>query len=227
MKIFKSVILLLSAVFIFNLSAQALSSNEQWTQKKASKWFKSREWANGMSLKADKSVNQLEFAKQYHKNKASWDLAFKWLKDNNPETVAPGKYVLDGTNVTVNVTDAASTMAFEKTKWEGHCKYIDIQYIARGKEKMGIAPIAKAVVVTPYNPANDCGFYNIAESDSKYIVAKPGTFLIFFPSDAHRPNIKVDGNDQVKKIVFKIKADTTVDPLQRQGTENKQLKNKK
>jgi len=227
MKFFKSVFLLLSAVLVFNFGAFAQSSNEQWTQKKVARWYKSREWANGISLKADKSVNQVEFAKQYHKNQAYWDLAFKWIRDNNLETVAPGKYMLDGTNVTVNVTDAPSTKPFEETKWEGHCKYVDIQYIVRGKEKMGIAPISKARVVTPYDAVKDNGFYNFADADSKYVVAKPGTFLIFFPSDAHRPNVKVDGYDTVRKIVFKIKADTSVDPVQRQDAETKQLQKQK
>jgi len=226
MKNLKTALLLFSAIFLFHINASAQSPDNDWTQKKALKWFKGGEWTNGMSLKVDRSVNLVEFARQYHKNKAYWDLVFKWLRDNDPATVAPGKYVLDSMNVTVNVTDAPSTKAFEKTSWEGHSKYIDLQYIARGKEKMGIAPISKAIVSKPYNAKNDNGVYYIAEADSKYVVAKPGTFLLFFPSDAHRPNIKVKGYNQVKKIVFKIKAYTTEDPQKREDAETKLLQNK-
>ena len=226
MKNLKTAFLLLSAVFLFHINTSAQSPDNGWTQKKALKWFKGGEWTNGMSLKVDKSVNLVEFAQQYQMNKAYWDLVFKWLKDNNPATVAPGKYILDSMNVIVNVTDAPSTKAFDKTVWEGHSKYIDLQYIARGKEKMGIAPFSEAIISKPYNAKNDIGLYKVADADSKYIVAKPGTFLLFFPSDAHRPNIKVKGYDQVKKIVFKIKTYTTEDPQKREESETKLWQNK-
>jgi beta-galactosidase beta subunit len=37
-----------------------------------------------------------------------------------------------------------------------------------------------------------------------FIFRAPGTFFLFFPTDAHRPGIKVEGNDVVKKLVIKI-----------------------
>jgi len=226
MKKVKPILLLLIAFFTWNMSVVAQNPKEtKWTQKSAAKWFQSREWANGMSLKAHPSVNQLEFAKQYHLNKPYWDLAFAWLKNNNLETVLPGKYFLDSLNVTVSVAEGASTKPFEQTSWEGHSKYIDIQYISKGKEKMGIAPFSKTTVVNPYNSTKDVGFYNLPEVDAQYCLAEPGTFLIFFPSDAHRPNIKVADCDTVKKIVFKIKANTAVDPIQREKDEAIKLQN--
>jgi YhcH/YjgK/YiaL family protein len=206
MNTLKTSFLLLTAVFVCNGSTSA--QTETWTKEKAAKWFEGREWANGLQLKAHESVNQQEFAKQYTKNKAYWDKAFAWLKNTKLETVAPGKYYIDTTNVFVTVTDGATTKAFQDTKWEAHRKYADIQYIVRGKEKMGIAPVAKATSVDqPYNETKDAGNYSFSDSDSKYYIDEPGTFLIFFPSDSHRPNIKVDGFDTVRKVVVKVKVD--------------------
>ncbi len=37
-------------------------------------------------------------------------------------------------------------------------------------------------------------------------LAEPGTFFIFTPEDAHRPGIKVDGFDTLKKVVIKVRA---------------------
>jgi YhcH/YjgK/YiaL family protein len=182
------------------------SGDQTWTPEKATKWFEAKEWANGMTLKVYDAVNKQEFAKQYNKNKAYWDKAFAYLKNTNLDTVTPGKYFLDGTNVFISVTESKSK-AFEATKWEAHRKYIDIQYIIKGKEKMGVAPFAKAKEVEPYNETKDIGFYSVAEADSKFYIAEPGTFLIFFPQEAHRPSIKVDGFDTTKKIVIKVKAD--------------------
>jgi biofilm protein TabA len=220
-------ILFLVAALLLSTTVMAKNGHETWTKKKATQWVKSGDWAGSLKLKADKSVNAVEFANQYHQNKAAWDLVFNWLKSNNPETVAVGKYVLDSANVSVTVTDAPSVRAFDLTKWEGHCQKIDLQYIARGKEKMGIAPITKSRVVTPYDAKKDNGFYDICEKDANYVVAQPGTFLLFFPSDAHRPNIKVEGCDTVKKIVFKIRAVTNVNPKQREADEIKQQESQK
>jgi len=108
--------------------------------------------------------------------------------------------------VYVTVSDN-KTKAFEETKWEAHKKYIDIQYVAKGKEKMGVAPFEKAIEVEPYNDKKDVGFYSISALESKFYIAQPDTFLIFFPSDAHRPNIKIDGVDADKKIVIKIRVE--------------------
>ena len=36
-------------------------------------------------------------------------------------------------------------------------------------------------------------------------IPTPGTFFLFFPGDAHRPNITPGGNKVVKKMVIKIR----------------------
>ena len=184
--------------------AQKSTTNNKWTMKKAEKWFRSDVWRNGLKMNVHESANLLEFADQYNKNKAYWDRAFAYLRDTNLDTVASGKYYLDSTNVFVSVTENP-TKDFESTKWEVHRKYIDIQLIVKGKEKMGIAPFSKAAVVEAFNETSDVGFYRVPEADSKFYVAQPGTFLIFFPTDAHRPSIKVSGFEKTKKVVIKIK----------------------
>jgi len=175
-----------------------------FAKQSADKWVKAGTWANGLKLKAHKSVNSIEFVEQYSKNKASWDKAFDFLKNTDLDTIKPGKYVLDGENVFVSVTEGP-TKTFETSKWEAHHKYIDIQYVIKGKEKMGIAPISAAKPITEFDDKKDVGFFNAVDQTSTYYVAKPGTFFIFFPSDAHRPSIKVKGFDSDKKLVVKIK----------------------
>jgi biofilm protein TabA len=192
--------------FVFNaeLSAQN-SKNKSSDMKKAKEWFDSREWANGLKLKAHPSVDIQEFSNQYHKNKAFWVEAFNFLKVTDLDTIAPGKYNLDGNNVYVIVSDGPAK-AMEDAKWENHRNYIDIQYVVRGKEKMGIAPLSKATVTQAYDAVKDIAFNSVPEKDSHYYDAEPGTFLIFFPQDAHRPGIKVEGSDTVRKVVIKIRS---------------------
>ena len=67
---------------------------------------------------------------------------------------------------------------------------------------MAVAPVASAKITDPYNEAKDVAHYEV---EGKQYDARPGTFFLFFPVDAHRVNIKVDGAEHDKKIVIKIK----------------------
>ena len=51
--------------------------------------------------------------------------------------------------------------------------------------------------------AADIAYY---AGEGKIYVVPAGTFMLFFPSEAHRPNITTAENKVVKKIVIKIKA---------------------
>ena len=86
--------------------------------------------------------------------------------------------------------------------WESHQNYIDIHYVINGKEKIGVAPLSSATVIKKYNSAKDLTFY---KAKGKYYVADPGLFFIFFPEDAHRPNLATEGSLAVKKLVIKIR----------------------
>jgi biofilm protein TabA len=192
-------------VFVFsslliNLYAQSTGGKTP-TAKEAKKWFKKRTWLNGASLSPHKSINQQEFARQYQLNKTYWDKAFAFLKEQNLQTIAKGKYPIDGDNVYASVTEDPSK-DFDKTNWESHRKYIDLQCIITGEEKMGVWPVQQATVTKEYDDKKDVANYT---AEGKFYVGKPGTFFIFFPSDAHRPNITPGGNKVVKKIVIKVR----------------------
>jgi beta-galactosidase beta subunit len=86
-----------------------------------------------------------------------------------------------------------------------------------GDEEMGKWPVAEVTSVTkPYDEAKDVANYT---APGKFYVIPAGTFIIFFPGEAHRPNIKpgghkakkivipgANGNKVVKKIVIKVRA---------------------
>jgi YhcH/YjgK/YiaL family protein len=173
------------------------------SKSKAAKWFKKKEWLNGVALTPHKSINKPEFARQYQINKTYWDKAFAFLKENNLQTLAKGKYPIDGENVFASVTEDPSK-DFDKTNWESHRKYIDVQCIIIGEEKMGKWPVAEATAVTKeYDEKKDVANYT---APGKFYTIPAGTFIIFFPGEAHRPNITPGGNKVVKKIVIKVRA---------------------
>ncbi|MCJ8209185.1 YhcH/YjgK/YiaL family protein [Mucilaginibacter sp. RS28] len=169
--------------------------------KAAKKWVKSKAWGNGIKLNVFDEVNAAEFQKQYIANKAVWDKAFEFIKTHDLDTLHVGRYPIDGDNAYATITDSP-TREFDQTKWESHQKYIDLQYVIRGAEKIGMVPVNTATVVKEYDPAKDVANYS---ADGKYYLATSGTFFLFFPQDAHRPNVKTEGADTDKKLVIKIK----------------------
>jgi biofilm protein TabA len=200
-RIFLPILFLVVAALFAKIYAQS-NHPVTWTKHMAKKWFNARKWQNGVNLQPHSSINKLEFAKQYQANKLYWEKAFNFLSKHDLDTIAPGKYPVDGTNVFATVTTDPSK-DFDKTQWESHRKYIDLQCVIKGEEKMGKAPFTGLTVTKPYDETKDVANYS---GDGKIYTVPAGTFMIFFPSDAHRPNITPGGNKVVKKIVIKILA---------------------
>ncbi|MGZ3810603.1 MAG: YhcH/YjgK/YiaL family protein [Mucilaginibacter sp.] len=194
-------LMIVTLIVVGNDAFTQQRNSTKWTAKTAKKWVTSKEWANGSMLNLHTSVNYLEFAKQYHVNKGNWDKAFAFLNDKKLDTLQPGKYIIDGNDVYAIITEAPSK-AFNFSSWESHRNYIDLQHVIKGKEKIGVAPVSLAKVTKPYDETKDAANYDVS---GNYYIATPKEFFLFFPGDAHRPNIKVDGYDTVKKLVIKIK----------------------
>lgn len=195
--------LCMAVLFIqFQLQAQSTNqSTNKWTKKQADQWYKRQTWLNGLSSKPHPATDREEFARQYQANPSGWDKAFTYLKETDLNSLKPGKYPIDGEQVYVTVTEGPAK-DLDKTRWEAHRNYSDIHYVVKGKEKIGIAPVAAAQLTEAYDPAKDIMFYT---AEGNMYLAEPGTFLIISPKYAHRPSIKVDGEGMVKKVVVKIR----------------------
>jgi len=154
-----------------------------------------------VQLKPHETINKTIFAIQYQLNKKYWDEAFAFLKNHNLETLAVGRYDIDGDNVYAMVTENP-TKDLDSTKWESHQNYIDLHLVIKGEEKIGVAPVKNLTVTIPYDASKDLANYS---GDGKFYTALPGTFFLFFPGEAHRPNITTNGNKPDKKLVIKIK----------------------
>jgi biofilm protein TabA len=162
------------------------------------------EWTTGeRKLSVFPGLNKAEFAKQYQANKAYWDKAITFLNTTNLDTLSVGKHLIDGENVFVSVSEGP-TKEYDKTGWESHRNYLDIHLMMAGKERIGMLDTAGAEVTNPYDAAKDVANYH-PNIKGNYYVADSNTLLIFFPQDAHRPSIHVDGYDKVKKLVIKIR----------------------
>lgn len=190
------------SLFLYGATVSVFAQeNNSWSEKKAKTWFKKKQYLGGLAANPHPEINKLKFAAQYHLNKAYWDKAFAYLKDTNLETLTTGRHVIDGDNVFAIVQEAP-TKDYGKTTFESHLNYIDLQYVIRGEEMMGRTPVDSVKVDKPYNEKADIAYYT---GDGEIFTVKQNSFLLFFPGEAHRPNITPGGNKVVKKIVIKIK----------------------
>lgn len=202
-KVIAAIMVLIS--FIGITASKTETDPTTWSNKKIEKWFTEKKWSEGWTIAPDASINKREFAVSYFKNKERWEKAFKFLKNSDLLKLEPKRYDIDGDNLYATISEY-NTKNEETTKFEAHRKYIDIQYVIKGKEIMNLTPRAMVKdVVTPYDSAKDIEFMNV-EKVVKHI-ATPSNFFIFFPSDAHRPGIKDGVSAPVRKVVIKVKAD--------------------
>ncbi|HEX5154392.1 MAG TPA: YhcH/YjgK/YiaL family protein [Parafilimonas sp.] len=198
----KKIILCFAITFLLaNLYTTAQTTSPAMTKQQVKEWYQKKEWLSGLPWQPHESVNKEVFAKQYLVNKTYWDKAFAFLKNNDLQTMAVGRYAIDGDNVYAMITENP-TKNLDSTKWESHRNYIDLQSVIKGEEKIGVADIAKLTVTMPYDASKDLANYS---GDGKFYNALPATFFLFFPGDAHRPNITTNGNKPDKKIVIKIR----------------------
>ena len=129
----------------------------------------------------------------------------EYLRDTDFTKLDEGKIELDGKNLFVNIIDTTTEPA-EARKAEAHKNYIDIQFVASGKESIGVAIDTKNNTPSvPYSAEKDIVFYKDVENEI-LLDLHPGDFGIFFPEDIHRPKCHNNGvESSVRKVIVKIK----------------------
>ncbi|RFM33064.1 YhcH/YjgK/YiaL family protein [Chitinophaga silvisoli] len=130
--------------------------------------------------------------------------AFEYLLSTDFSKLEKGKYEIDGKDIfaIVNEYDTVDTA---EEQMESHRKYIDIQYMLKGEELVGHDFMLHHQPSKAYDPEAD--FMLFAEKPLFFSVLKEGMFAIFFPTDLHMPNIKIDKPVPVRKVVIKISVD--------------------
>jgi YhcH/YjgK/YiaL family protein len=147
-------------------------------------------------------VDSLSNAKLYHALHPRLAAAVDYLASFDPAT-PDGKYPIDADRVHVLVQSYVTKPAAEK-KWESHRRYLDVQYIVSGRERITVAPIGALSGATEYNEAKDVITYGGAEGEASTLYVERGHFAIFLPDDGHRPGVAVNGGEDVRKVVVKV-----------------------
>jgi len=90
-------------------------------------------------------------------------------------------------------------------RFETHKRYVDVQILLTGSEKIDVTSPDALIPDTDYDDHNDIRFYKGIDTPAVRLVMMPGNFALFLPHDAHCPQITPDSEVQnVKKAVIKI-----------------------
>lgn len=126
-----------------------------------------------------------------------------YLQQTDFSKVAVGKYEIEGSSIYALVQEYQTAPKAEK-KAEAHGKYIDIQYIAQGKEVIGFAPFSpESEVKENLLDQKDAIYYNSVKGEMDLMMSD-GMYAIFFPEEIHRPGCNYEAGGQVRKVVVKI-----------------------
>ena len=146
-------------------------------------------------------LDTLDQSKKYNGLHPLFSKAFEFLHETNFEELALGKHELVKDQLFAIFMEYDTKESTDGTL-EAHKKFIDIQAVIAGQEVMEVSKLGIHATTKPYNPENDLEFFE-GEGQTKLLVDE-GQFAVFFPEDVHKPNIKVDHPQIVKKVVMKV-----------------------
>ena len=143
--------------------------------------------------------DSLEHLGRYRGLNANLDTAIDYLQTHDISALPDGRTEVDGDNVFINMMDA-TLHSDDGYHPEYHKTYADLQIDITGGEGWGFTT----------NPGReigdftgDCGF-----QDSVSVVTGTlgeGRFVLFFPTELHKPGLVQHGCVSVRKAVVKIR----------------------
>lgn len=129
-----------------------------------------------------------------------------FMKEFEAKDLPDGQYTIDGARVFANIQSYRTAPQTAENHFEAHKKYMDVQYIVRGVEKIRWARLDRVTMVEErYSSGGDIAFYDGDAMLNFTLTA--GTFLLLAPQDAHMPGLSAEKDVNVRKIVFKIQVD--------------------
>ncbi len=125
--------------------------------------------------------------------------AIQTIQSINLDTIENGKYVV-ADDFYYNVFEYEPKLEND-IEYEAHRKYIDIQAVAKGIDKLMYTDVKDLELSVDYNDEKDVAFYKNSDNQSCTIL-RPGSLVVLYPKDAHK-SVRVE-NGVIKKIVGKL-----------------------
>lgn len=118
-----------------------------------------------------------------------------------------GRYDINGDNAFVLIS-SPETEPEQQRQAEYHGRYLDVQILLEGAEKLGYG-----LTLAAQDPQrNQLETQDIAFcekiANEQFLTFEPGNLVVFFPREYHRPLCAIDGQGKrIKKAVLKVNMD--------------------
>lgn len=140
---------------------------------------------------------------RYYGTHPMFPVAFKALRALADKPFRTGRHDVAGEALFINALEYETNRVSESV-FEAHQHYIDIMMVLEGEERIGCQEVQKLSHITKaYDEADDVLLAEM-EKDFTHIHMMPGSIAIFFPEDAHAPNMDWNGTGRVKKLIAKV-----------------------
>ena len=137
-------------------------------------------------------------------------IEFAKKNENKILSLVNGSYDVGYNDIKMNLGKYFTKKENEKF-WESHKKYLDVQIMINGTEKVSVGDM-RNMDIKSFDAEKDLV---ILDGEKTFdIIMTTGDVLVFFPNDVHKPELNISENDNsgnirkiVTKVVFKIEID--------------------
>lgn len=134
---------------------------------------------------------------------ASLQKGIDFLRLRGIHDLPDGRVEIDGHKVYA-IVQRYDTTPTDSPKFEYHRKYIDLQFIASGKEIIGWTPVASMTITEAYDAAKDVAFGAAETGKWTPLALQAGQLAVLYPDDGHAPRLAFGEASTVMKIVVKV-----------------------
>lgn len=126
------------------------------------------------------------------------------LKAKDLLAMEPGKY--QEAEDWYYLVQSYNSKPVDQCRLESHEKYVDIQWVLKGEERLDICAVDGLEVEEPYSEEKDVTFFKAPESLMQMVLTDGG-YAVLYPENAHRPGRAVDESCPcaINKIVVKVR----------------------
>lgn len=128
--------------------------------------------------------------------------ALDFMAETDLAALPDGRYELEGDDLFISLSTYETKPANDTP--ETHRRYVDIQYLVEGREKVGVAPLEAMTGVAEARPEGDIWLHH---GPTEQLTLGDGRFMIFWPGDAHAPGVAADAPARARKCLAKIRVD--------------------
>jgi biofilm protein TabA len=147
-------------------------------------------------------TDSLAHAREYAALGSRLQHAFEYLRQTDCTGLAPGTYEIDGRRLYA-VVQRYTTRPLQQGKWEAHRRYLDVQFVASGIERIGYAA-ASSMGPGQYDEARD---FEELTGVGDYVTLRAGDLMVLWPGEGHMPGIAAGSPSEVTKVVVKVLMD--------------------